>query len=118
MIAREEKGEILGWTNSGVMWNKVEYDLKDSQKMVGQLYDCSYSKGIKIVLNGRNFKYHLRGDRFHMLRQAYKFYHGLCLNNLLQVLLIVIQRDHVPPLIYSNRDDEVSHLVIGRKLPG
>ena len=37
------------------MWNKVEYDLKDSQKAAGKLEECSYSKGMQSVLNGRNF---------------------------------------------------------------
>ena len=32
--------------------------------------------------------------------QSYKFSRGLCLNNFLQVLLIVNQRDQVPPFRY------------------
>ena len=90
------------------MWNKVEYALKDSQKLAGQLEECSYSKGMKNVLNGRTFKYHFLEGRFHMLPQSYKFYHGLCLNNFLQVLSIGNQRDQVPPFRYINPDDEVS----------
>ena len=39
------------------MWNKVEYALRDSQKIAGQLEECSYSKLIVSVLNGSNFKY-------------------------------------------------------------
>ena len=40
------------------MWNKVDYALKDSRKMSGQLEECSDSKVMKSVFNGRNFKYH------------------------------------------------------------
>ena len=40
------------------MWNKVEYDLEDSRKVTGQLENCSDSKGMQIVLNGRTFKYY------------------------------------------------------------
>ena len=29
----------------GGMWNKVEYDLKDSQKMAGQSEECSDCEG-------------------------------------------------------------------------
>ena len=47
------------------------------------------------VLNGRNFKYHFGGGRFHMLPQSYEFSHGLCLNTLLQVWLLGYQRDQV-----------------------
>ena len=36
------------------MWNEVEYALKDSRKMSGQLKECSDSKVMKSVLNGRN----------------------------------------------------------------
>ena len=84
------------------MWNKVEYDLKDSQKAAGQLEDCPYSKGMKCVLNGRTFEYHFEGGMFHMLPQSYQFYHGLCLDNFLQVLLIVNQINQVLPFIYIN----------------
>ena len=38
-----------------VMLNKVDYDLKDSQKMEGLLEGCSDSKVMKSVLNGRTF---------------------------------------------------------------
>ena len=64
------------------------------------------------------FKYHFEGDRFHMLPQSYKFYHGLGLNNFLQVLLICNQIDQVLPFIYTNWDDNVSHLVKGRRVLG
>ena len=74
------------------MWNKAEYVLKDSQKAAGQLEECYDPKGMQSLLNGRNFKYHFLGRWFHILPQSYKFYHGLCLNNLLQVLFIVNQR--------------------------
>ena len=50
-----------------------------------------------------------------MLPQSYKFSQGLCLNNPLQVLLIDNQRYQVPPFIYINWDDEVSHLFRLRK---
>ena len=53
-----------------------------------------------------------------MLPQSYKFSHGLCLNNFLQVLLISNKRDQVTPFRYINQDDEVSHLVRGRKVIG
>ena len=46
-----------------------------------------------------------------MLPQSYEFSHGLCLDNFLQVLLIVNQIYWVPPFRYINRGDEVSHLV-------
>ena len=53
-----------------------------------------------------------------MLRQSYEFSHGLCLNNPLQVWLMNNQRYQVPPLRYINHNDEVSILVIGRKVIG
>ena len=33
------------------MWNKVDYSLKDSRKMAGQLEECSDSKVTQSVLN-------------------------------------------------------------------
>ena len=39
-----------------VMWNKVEYALRGSLKLVGQLEKCSNSKVTQSVLNGRTFK--------------------------------------------------------------
>ena len=53
-----------------------------------------------------------------MLHQYYKFPHGLCLNNFLQVWLIDNQRDQVTPFRYINRDDEVYHSDIGRIVLG
>ena len=47
----------------GGVWNKVEYALKDSQNLAGQLEECYYSKGIKSFLNGITLKYHLGGGR-------------------------------------------------------
>ena len=108
----EEKMESL----LEIMRNKLEYALKDSQKATGQLEECSDSIVIQIVLNGSTFKYHFEGDRFHMLPQSYKFYHGLGLNNFLQVLLICNQIDQVLPFIYTNWDDNVSHLVKLRRV--
>ena len=51
-----------------------------------------------------------------MLPQYYKFSHGLCLIDFLQVWLIGNQRYQVIPFRYINWADEVSHLVIGRKV--
>ena len=51
-----------------------------------------------------------------MLPQYYKCFHSLCLNNFLQVWLIGDQRYQVIPFRYINWADEVSHLVIGRKV--
>ena len=56
--------------------------------------------------------------RFHMIPQCYRFSHGLCLNNFHQIWLIGNQRDQVPPFRYINRADQVSYLVIGRKVLG
>ena len=53
-----------------------------------------------------------------MLPQSYKFSHGLCLNNFLQVWLIGNQRYQVPPFRYINWNDEVSHFVMVRKVIG
>ena len=55
------------------MWIAVEYALKDSQKMAGQLEECSDSKGVQSGLNGRTFKCHFGGGMFHMLSQFYTF---------------------------------------------
>ena len=66
---------------------------------------------MQIVLNGRTFKYHFGGGRFHILPQCYEFSYGLCLNCLLQVRLIGNQIDQAPLFRYNNRDDEVSFLV-------
>ena len=41
-----------------IMWNKVEYALNDSQKAAGRLEECSDSKVMQSLLNGRTFKYH------------------------------------------------------------
>ena len=35
------------------MWDKVEYALKDSKKSAGQLEECSDSKVMQSVFNGR-----------------------------------------------------------------
>ena len=43
------------------MGNMVEYALKDSRKAASQLEECSDSKGMQSVLNGRNFKYYFLG---------------------------------------------------------
>ena len=100
------------------MRNKVEYALKDSRKMAGQVEECSDSKGLKSVLNGRSFKYHFGGGRFYMLPQYYEISHGLYLKNFLQFLLIDNQRYQVTPFRYINWEDEVSRLVRGRKVLG
>ena len=101
-----------------VMWNKLEHELKYSQKAADQLEEYSDSKGMQSVLNGRTFKYHFWGGRFHMLTNTYKFSHGLCLNNFSQLLLIVNQRYQVPPFRYINQADELSHLVRGSLVLG
>ena len=101
-----------------VMWNKVEYSLKDLRRVAGQVEECSDSKGMQSVLNGSTFKYHFWVGRFHMLPQSYEFSHSLCLNNFLQVLLIGNQRDRVTLFIYIHLDDEVSHWVRGSKFLG
>ena len=92
--------------------------MKDSQNAAVQLEECSDSKVMQSVLNGRSFKYNFCGGRFHMLPQSYKFSHRICLNNFPQVWLIGNQRDQVPMFIYIDRVDEVSHLVRGRKFLG
>ena len=53
-----------------------------------------------------------------MLPQSYKISSSLCLNNFLQVWLIVNQRDQVPSFRYINWDDEVYNLVRVRKVLG
>ena len=53
-----------------------------------------------------------------MLPQSCKIYHGLCLNNFLQVWLIGNQRYQVTPFRYINRYVEMSRLVRGRKVLG
>ena len=53
-----------------------------------------------------------------MLTQYYKFSHGLCLYNFLQVWLIGNQRYQVPLFRYINWYCEASHLVIGSKVIG
>ena len=98
------------------MWNKTEYDLKDSRKIAGQLEECSNSKLMKSVLNGRTFKYHLGGDRFNMISESYTFSHGICLNSFLQFLLIGIQKDQAHPFRYTNQEGEVYHLLRRMKL--
>ena len=35
------------------MWDKVDYALKDSKKSAGQLEECSDSKGMQNLFNGR-----------------------------------------------------------------
>ena len=100
------------------MGNKVEYDLKNSRKMIGQLEECSDLKVMQIVLNGRAFKYHFGGYRFHMLPQFYKFYHGHCLNNFPHVLLIGNHIYQVNPFRYINQNYVVSHLIRVTKVLG
>ena len=73
---------------------------------------------MKSLLNGRTLKYKFRGVRFHMLHQSYEFSHGLCMNDLLQVWLIGNQRYLVPLFRYINRDNDLSCLVIERKVLG
>ena len=53
-----------------------------------------------------------------MLPQSYKFSHGLCLNNFLQVWLIGNQRDQFTPFRYINQAYELSHFFIGIKVLG
>ena len=53
-----------------------------------------------------------------MLPQSYNFSHGLCLNNFLQVWLIGNQRYQVTPFRYIHQADEVSNLIIGRRVLG
>ena len=36
------------------MWDKVEYALKDSKKSASQLEECSHSKVMQKLFNGRN----------------------------------------------------------------
>ena len=51
-----------------------------------------------------------------MLPQSYKFSHGFLLNTFLQVFFIGNQRYQVTPFRYINWGDEVSCLVIRRKV--
>ena len=95
-----------------VMWDKVEYALRYSQKMTGQLEECPDSKVMQSVLNGRTSKNHFGLVRFHMLPRSHKFSHGLFLNNSLQVWLIGRKIDHVIRFRYIKHDGEVSRLVI------
>ena len=53
-----------------------------------------------------------------MFPQSYKFYRGLCLNNLLQVWLIFNQRDQVRMFRHINQYNGVSRLVKGCKFLG
>ena len=53
-----------------------------------------------------------------MLPQYYKLSDGLCLNNFFQFWILVNQRYQVHPFRYINQDDEVHHLVGGRKVLG
>ena len=76
--------------------------------MARQLEECSDSNVVQSGLNGRTFKYHFGGGRFHMLPQSYGFWHGLCLNNLLRVWFIGNQRDQVPLFRYINPYNKVS----------
>ena len=101
-----------------VLWNKIEYALKDSQNVAGQLEEYSYSKGMQSALNGRTLNIIFWVGKFHMPPQYYKFSHVLCLNDFLHVLLLSNQRDQIPLLRYLNRGYEVFHLVMGRKLIG
>ena len=94
------------------MWNKVKCDLKDSQKVAGQLEDYSDSKVIQSVFNGSTFKYNFGGGGFHMLPQSYKFSHSLCLNTFPQFWFIGNKIDYILPFRYINGDDEVSHFII------
>ena len=84
--------------------------------MEGQLENHYDKKIILSVLNSSNFKCYFWGGRFHMFPQSYNLSHGLCLNNVLQFLLIGNQRYQVPPFRYIHRTDGVSHLVRGRKV--
>ena len=86
------------------------------EKLTGKLKDLSDSKGVQSGFNGRTFKYYYGGSRFHNIPQAYELSHGICLNNVVQVLLLGNQRDQVPPLRYIHRHDKVSRLVRGRKV--
>ena len=100
------------------MCNKVEYGSKYPQKMAGQLEECSDSKRMQIVLNGRTCKYNFGGIRFHMILQSCEFSHGLCLNNFLPIWFIGNQIDHAPLFRYINLYNEVYCLVRGRKVLG
>ena len=53
-----------------------------------------------------------------MLPQFYTFYHCLCLNNFLQVLLLGNLRYQVTLFRYINQTSGVSRLVRGRKVTG
>ena len=53
-----------------------------------------------------------------MLCQPYKYSHGLCFNDFLQISIIVHIRDQVPLFIYINWAGEVFHLVRGSKVLG
>ena len=86
--------------------------------MAGQLEECFDSKEMQSVLNGRTYKYIFWRGTFDMLPLSYKCSHCLCLNNLLQALLIVNQRYQVTLFRYINCDYEVSRLVRGTKVLG
>ena len=53
-----------------------------------------------------------------MLPQYYICFHGLFLNNILQVWLIGNQRDRITLFRYINWSDDVYNLVRGRKVIG
>ena len=53
------------------MWNKLEYALKDSPKLAGLLEECSDSKVMQNMLNGRTFKCDFCRGGFNMFPQSY-----------------------------------------------
>ena len=53
-----------------------------------------------------------------MINQFFKFSHGLCFNNSLQVLFIGNQRYQIPLFRYINWADKLSYLVRGSKVVG
>ena len=104
IIELRKRGTFVGFNEERMqsllegMWNKIEYDLKDSQELAGQLEECSDSRVMKSLLNRRTFKYHFGGGRFHMLPQSYTFSHGLFFDNFLEVWLIGNQRYQITPV--------------------
>ena len=48
------------------MWNKVEYDWKDSQNVAGHLEECYDSKEMQSVLNWMTFECYFGGVKFHI----------------------------------------------------
>lgn len=69
-----------------------------------------------MTLNGRRFRYHTWGEKFHMLPETWVFPHGMNMQVLMNLWFCGIESEGVPPFRFVKKGCEVHHIPRGTKV--